>query len=107
MNSCRELEGKYLDLLDNAKDNKPWLAVGPLHMLLESHDSSNRSRHECLEFLDKQDANSVIFTSFGTNTKFSQGKINELALGLKQRKKEIRLNYQKGLKREWKEEEWW
>ncbi|XP_009762775.1 zeatin O-glucosyltransferase-like [Nicotiana sylvestris] len=84
MNSCRELEGKYLDLLANAKDNKPWLAVGPLHMLLESHDSSNRSRHECLEFLDKQDVNSVILVSFGTTTTFSQEQVNELAVGLVQ-----------------------
>ncbi|XP_070034200.1 zeatin O-glucosyltransferase-like [Nicotiana tomentosiformis] len=66
MNSCRELEGKYLDLLANAKD-KPWLAVGPLHMLLESHDSNNKNRHECLEFLDKQDVNSVIFVFFWNN----------------------------------------
>ncbi|OIT26158.1 zeatin o-glucosyltransferase [Nicotiana attenuata] len=84
MNSCRELEGKYIDLLANAKDNKPWLAVGPLYMLLESHDSSNRSRHECLEFLDKQDVNSVILVSFGTTTTFSQEQVSELALGLEQ-----------------------
>ncbi|XP_019235332.1 PREDICTED: zeatin O-glucosyltransferase-like [Nicotiana attenuata] len=84
INFCRELEGKYLDLLTNAKDNKPWLVVGPLHMLLESHDSSNRSRHECLEFLDKQDVNSVILVSFGTTTTFSQEQVSELALGLEQ-----------------------
>ncbi|XP_019248314.1 PREDICTED: zeatin O-glucosyltransferase-like [Nicotiana attenuata] len=58
MNSCRELE--------------------------ESHDSNNKSRHECLDFLDKQDANSVIFVSFGTTTTFSQEQVNELALGLEQ-----------------------
>ncbi|XP_019248384.1 PREDICTED: zeatin O-glucosyltransferase-like [Nicotiana attenuata] len=72
MNSYREVEGKYLDLLlaNNEKDKKPLWAVGPLHMLLESHESSDRNRHECLEFLDKQDANSI----------------NELALGLDQSK---------------------
>ncbi|MCD9638596.1 hypothetical protein HAX54_022656 [Datura stramonium] len=83
MNSCRELEGKYLNLLANAKD-KPLFAVGPLHMLLESNDSSNRTRHECLEFLDKQDVNSVIFVSFGSTTTLSQEQVNELALGLEQ-----------------------
>ncbi|XP_019235331.1 PREDICTED: zeatin O-glucosyltransferase-like [Nicotiana attenuata] len=84
INSCRDLEGKYLDLLANAIDNKPLWAVGPLHMLLESYDSSNRTHHECLEFHDKQDVNTVILVSFGTTTTFSQEQVHELALGLEQ-----------------------
>ncbi|XP_019248313.1 PREDICTED: zeatin O-glucosyltransferase-like [Nicotiana attenuata] len=86
MNSCREVEGKYLDLLAHESiDKKPLWAVGPLHMLLlESHNSSNTTRHECLEYLDMQDVNSVIFVSFGTNTKLSQEQVNEIALGLEQ-----------------------
>ncbi|KAM3382976.1 hypothetical protein P3S68_008551 [Capsicum galapagoense] len=88
INSCREVEGKYIDLLANAKRKPSW-AFGPLHMLLESHDSisyssSNMTRHECLEFLDKQDATSVIFVSFGATTTLSQEQVNELALGLEQ-----------------------
>ncbi|KAM3383476.1 hypothetical protein P3S68_009051 [Capsicum galapagoense] len=83
MNTCREVEGKYLNLLAHTKDNKQWWAIGPFHMLLlESHNSSNRTRHECLEFLDKQDGNSVIFISFGRTTTFSQQQVNEIALGL-------------------------
>ncbi|XP_059276544.1 zeatin O-glucosyltransferase-like [Lycium ferocissimum] len=83
INSCREIEGKYIDLLARTKDKKQWWAIGPLHMLLlESHDSRKRTRHECLEFLDKQDVNSVIFVSFGTTTTFSQEQVNEIALGL-------------------------
>ncbi|KAK4344407.1 hypothetical protein RND71_037501 [Anisodus tanguticus] len=82
MNSCRELEGNYLDLLANVR-NKPLFALGPFHMLLESPESSsNRDRHECLEFLDKQDVNSVIFVSFGTTTTLSLEQVNELVLGL-------------------------
>ncbi|KAK4344406.1 hypothetical protein RND71_037500 [Anisodus tanguticus] len=87
INSCREVEGKYLDLLANeSTDKKPLWAIGPLHMLLlESHDSSSSTTsHECLAFLDEQDVNSVIFVSFGTNTKFSQEQVNELAIGLEQ-----------------------
>ncbi|KAH0735849.1 hypothetical protein KY285_011556 [Solanum tuberosum] len=83
MNSCREVESKYLDLLAHTKDKQYW-AVGPLHMLLESRDSSNMTKHECLEFLDKQDVNSVIFVSFGTTTTLTQEQVNELALGLEQ-----------------------
>ncbi|XP_059276543.1 zeatin O-glucosyltransferase-like [Lycium ferocissimum] len=87
INSCREVEGKYLDLLANESTHKkPLWAIGPLHMLLlESDDSSSSTTcHECLAFLDEQDVNSEIFVSFGTNTKFSQDQVNELALGLEQ-----------------------
>ncbi|KAF3619227.1 Zeatin O-xylosyltransferase [Capsicum annuum] len=86
--SCKEVEGKYPDLLADAKDRPLW-AFGPFHMLLESLESissssCNMTCHECLEFLDKQDVNSVIFVSFGSTTTLSQEQINELALGLEQ-----------------------
>lgn len=90
MISSREIEGKYLDLLAKAKNKKPLWALGPLHMLLDlHHDSSSSSssrdkgpRHECLEFLDNLDVNSVIYVSFGTGTKLSEEQVNELAFGL-------------------------
>ncbi|XP_049392838.1 zeatin O-glucosyltransferase-like [Solanum stenotomum] len=82
MISSREVEGKYLDLLANAKNKKPLWALGPLHMLLQSHHDKAPPSHECLEFLDNQDVNSVIYVSFGTGTKLSQEQINELAFGL-------------------------
>ncbi|KAH0735854.1 hypothetical protein KY285_011561 [Solanum tuberosum] len=82
MNSCRELEGEYLDLLVNVR-KKPLFALGPFHMLQELPESSgNRDRHECLEFLDEQDFDSVMFVSFGTTTTLSREQVNELALGL-------------------------
>ncbi|KAG5608316.1 hypothetical protein H5410_019597 [Solanum commersonii] len=70
MISSREVEGKYFDLLANVKKKKPLWALGPLHMLLQSHHKA--PRHECLEFLDNQDVNSVIFVSFGSTPKLSQ-----------------------------------
>uniref|UniRef100_A0A0V0ICF0 Putative ovule protein n=1 Tax=Solanum chacoense TaxID=4108 RepID=A0A0V0ICF0_SOLCH len=82
MISSREVEGKYLDLLANAKNKKPLWALGPLHMLLQSHHDKAPPSHECLEFLDNQDVNSVIYVSFGTGTKLSQEQLNELAFGL-------------------------
>ncbi|XP_049391746.1 zeatin O-glucosyltransferase-like [Solanum stenotomum] len=83
MISSREVEGKYFDLLANAKNKKPLWALGPLHMLLQlSHHDSTSYRHECLEFLDNQDVNSVIFISFGSTPKLSQEQVNELAFGL-------------------------
>ncbi|KAM3215769.1 zeatin O-glucosyltransferase [Capsicum annuum] len=88
INSCKEVEGKYTDLLAKEKRKPSWV-FGPFHMLVESHNSissssSNMTRHECLEFLDKQDASSVIFVSFGSTTTLSQEQVNELALGLEQ-----------------------
>ncbi|KAF3652527.1 hypothetical protein FXO38_16021 [Capsicum annuum] len=69
INSCKEVEGKHIDLLAKEKCKPSW-AFGPFHMLLESHDSissssSNINLHECLEFLDKTEASSAIFVSFG------------------------------------------
>ncbi|XP_015077379.2 zeatin O-glucosyltransferase-like [Solanum pennellii] len=91
INSCRELEGKFIDSLAKVKENTPLWAFGPFNMLPESLDSFSNSssgnkstRHNCLKFLDKQDVNSVIFVSFGTTTTLSQEQVKELALGLEQ-----------------------
>lgn len=73
INSCREVESKYVDLLAHTTDRQYW-AVGPVHMLLESRDSSNMTKNECIEFLDKQEVNSVIYVSFGTTTTLTQEK---------------------------------
>ncbi|XP_015061410.1 zeatin O-glucosyltransferase-like [Solanum pennellii] len=83
INSCREMEGKYPDLLAKAK-GKPLWAFGPFHMLLESNSNITPRHDQCLEFLDKQEASSVIFVSFGSTTTLSQEQINEIALGLEQ-----------------------
>ncbi|KAF3625660.1 putative peroxidase 57-like [Capsicum annuum] len=88
INSCKKVEGKNIDLLANAKHKPSW-SFGPFHMFLESHDSissssSNMTHHECLDFLDKQDASSLIFDSFGEITTLSKEQVNELALGLEQ-----------------------
>ena len=40
--------------------------------------------HFCLEWLDQQAENSVVYVSFGTTTAFTDEQIRELALGLEQ-----------------------
>ncbi|XP_055801245.1 zeatin O-glucosyltransferase-like [Solanum dulcamara] len=82
INSCKEVEGRYPELLANAKEKPIW-AFGPFHMLLDSSSSNNMTRSLEL-FLDKQDDNSVIFVSFGSTTTLSQEQVNELARGLEQ-----------------------
>ncbi|GFP87757.1 zeatin o-glucosyltransferase [Phtheirospermum japonicum] len=85
-NSSVLIEGLYLDLLANGTA-KQW-AIGPFNPIKintypeKKNDSSRIIRHECLDWLDKQGPNSVIFVSFGTTTSISDEQIKELAIGL-------------------------
>ncbi|CAL5356512.1 unnamed protein product [Camellia sinensis] len=83
INSCRSIEGPYIDLLEKehiAADQKQW-AIGPLNL----YDSINsKGQHKCLEWLDKQAPNSVLYVSFGSTTSMTDEQIKELAIGLEQ-----------------------
>ncbi|PON86715.1 UDP-glucuronosyl/UDP-glucosyltransferase [Trema orientale] len=86
LNSCRAIEGPFLELLANdinsQGEKKTW-AVGPLHQTTISKEL--RDRDKCLlEWLDQQEPNSVLYISFGTTTTFSDEEIKEIALGLEQ-----------------------
>lgn len=79
-NSSGEIEGLYLDLLAKKMNNgaeKIW-AIGPFNPITipEKRD------HKCLQWLDKQGLNSVIFVSFGTTSLISDKQIKEIAFGL-------------------------
>lgn len=78
-NSCKEIEGVFIDLLEKQRENKQW-AIGPLNPV----EISKEKTHECFSWLDKQDLNSVIYVSFGSTTTLSKEQINELAFGLEQ-----------------------
>ncbi|KAM3374254.1 zeatin O-glucosyltransferase-like [Capsicum galapagoense] len=82
--TCKVLEGPYLETL--ARFNmltKQW-AVGPFNPVTVSGITEFKSstRHECLEWLDKQAPNSVILVSFGTTTSLSTEQVKQLAMGL-------------------------
>ncbi|KMS94841.1 hypothetical protein BVRB_014800 [Beta vulgaris subsp. vulgaris] len=81
-NTCRSLENKYMDLLTQlpANKNKKLFAIGPVNRLINT--SSNTSKHKCLEWLDEQESDSVIYVSFGTTTSMTDEQIKELADGL-------------------------
>ncbi|XP_028080733.1 zeatin O-glucosyltransferase-like [Camellia sinensis] len=83
INSCRSIEGPYIDLLEKehiAADQKQW-AIGPLNL----YDSINsKGQHKCLEWLDKQAPNSVLYVWFGSTTSMTDEQIKELAIGLEQ-----------------------
>uniref|UniRef100_A0A165YEY0 Glycosyltransferase N-terminal domain-containing protein n=1 Tax=Daucus carota subsp. sativus TaxID=79200 RepID=A0A165YEY0_DAUCS len=78
-NTCRPIEGPFLDVL--AKVNAKQWALGPFNPMEISNNSSDR-RHRCLKWLDKQVPNSVIFVSFGTTTSLTDEQIERLAVGL-------------------------
>ncbi|KAI3472213.1 hypothetical protein Pfo_029701 [Paulownia fortunei] len=78
------IEGLYVDLLAKGKTSgteKNW-AIGPFNPVLIPEKKHSECRDKCLEWLDKQGPNSVIFVSFGTTSSLSNEQIAELALGL-------------------------
>ncbi|KAL2524579.1 UDP-glycosyltransferase 72B3 [Abeliophyllum distichum] len=87
-NTCRAIEGPFIDLIEreDAAENRKLWAIGPM---LPSKSFSANSQHKCLEWLDKQARNSVIYVSFGTTTSMLDEEIKELAMGLEQSKQKF------------------
>ncbi|KAK3446643.1 hypothetical protein EUGRSUZ_A02314 [Eucalyptus grandis] len=84
-NTCRVIEGRFVDLFASATANgtatKHW-AIGPFNPVKVPEKRSRRSAHWCMEWLDKQAPSSVIYVSFGTTTALSDEQIREIAMGL-------------------------
>ncbi|KAH7842946.1 hypothetical protein Vadar_010950 [Vaccinium darrowii] len=90
-NTCRSIEGTYLDLLDkenNSKNKQVW-AIGPLSSDTKSERRKSNREHKCLEWLVKQTPKSVLYVSFGTTTTMPDEQIRELAIGLEQSKQKF------------------
>ncbi|CAH9127608.1 unnamed protein product [Cuscuta epithymum] len=80
-NSCRVIEGTFLDLLAKVPlMGKQW-AVGPFNPI---ESCETKERHKCLAWLDTQEENSVIFISFGSTVSFSKEQTDQIAFGLAQ-----------------------
>ncbi|CAL5423242.1 unnamed protein product [Camellia sinensis] len=84
INSCRSIEGTYIDLEVQVDKNKQIWAVGPLNTRADNDGKNSNSQHKCLEWLDKQEPKSVLYVSFGTTTSLTNQQIKELAIGLEQ-----------------------
>ncbi|XP_078176580.1 cis-zeatin O-glucosyltransferase 2-like [Carex rostrata] len=89
INSCRLIEGEFLDFLMKQQPDfigKKVFAIGPLNPTVISTDQTTRPRprprHHCLDWLDKQPPASVLYVSFGSNSSISDDQIQELAIGL-------------------------
>ncbi|KAF7144415.1 hypothetical protein RHSIM_Rhsim04G0105900 [Rhododendron simsii] len=86
-NSCRSVEGTYIDLIANDQFNRNKLiwSIGPLNLGADyDRRNSNTPKDKCLEWLDKQAPKSVLYVSFGTTTTMTDEEIKELATGLEQ-----------------------
>ncbi|GLT45272.1 hypothetical protein SLA2020_191130 [Shorea laevis] len=84
-NTSKIIEGTSMELLEQTVTGEKHRALGPFNavqMTPEKRPSNVRSL--CLEWLDRQAANSVIYVSLGTTTTMSNEQTKELAMGLKQ-----------------------
>lgn len=68
-NTSREIEGKYVQLLEQQSPRAEIkdFAIGPLN-LVELESKHQDDRHICLKWLHKQETSSVIYISFGSTT---------------------------------------
>lgn len=85
-NSCREIEGDFLDFMEKMSDDesKKNFAIGPFNPVLIKQKDFDESNRDCLQWLNKQEPYSVIFVSFGTTTSLPDEQIRELAVGLEE-----------------------
>ncbi|KNA14805.1 hypothetical protein SOVF_104170 [Spinacia oleracea] len=80
-NTSRVIEGRYVELFEKLLicPEKKHFAIGPVN----SVEMENKNgKHICLEWLNKQQKDSVIYISFGSTTSMTDDQITELALGL-------------------------
>ncbi|CAL5026026.1 unnamed protein product [Urochloa decumbens] len=91
MNTSHALEGEFIDLIAGqfAAFGKKVFSIGPLNPVLELDGTASASpaeqgtkRHECLDWLDKQPAASVLYVSFGSLSSLRSEQIEELAAAL-------------------------
>lgn len=91
-NTSRSIEGNFLGLLSkltettisNEKKINIW-AMGPLNpVTISSKVSSTGRRDKCLEWLDNQKPNSVMYICFGTTISMTNDQIEQVAVGLEQ-----------------------
>ncbi|KAL2501766.1 Zeatin O-glucosyltransferase [Forsythia ovata] len=85
-NTIGLIESTYIDLLarEEIRGNKKQWAIRPSFPVKPISTNDSKSKHKCLEWLDKQAPKSVIFVSFGTTTSLSDEEARDIAMGLEQ-----------------------
>ncbi|TKY73184.1 Zeatin O-glucosyltransferase [Spatholobus suberectus] len=82
-NTSRAIEGAYIELMESITGGKKIWALRPFNPLAIEKKGS-KGRHLCMEWLDKQEPNSVIYVSFGTTTTLTEEQTEQIATGLEQ-----------------------
>ncbi|KAL4607840.1 hypothetical protein ACB092_09G203900 [Castanea dentata] len=77
--NAKVIEGTYMDIMESLEGGKKHWAIGPFNPV---RNIGSNGRHKCLEWLDKEAPNSVIYVSFGTTTAMEDMQMKELAIGL-------------------------
>ena len=80
VNSFLELEAGAVRALQKQTRGKPM--VYPVGPIIQSGSIGQENGSECLQWLDNQEPNSVLYVSFGSGGTLSQDQLNELAFGL-------------------------
>lgn len=83
-NSCRPIEGQFIDLMARGPSGEKTWAIGPFN---PTTVKASHARHRFLDWLDKQPHDSVIYVCFGTMSSISDEQIRELAIGLERSEK--------------------
>lgn len=82
VNTFADLEGAELRKIADGV-SAPVFAIGPLHRISSGADSSLLIQdRSCLDWLDKQEAGSVLYVSFGSLASMNQEELVETAWGL-------------------------
>ncbi|KAI5068849.1 hypothetical protein GOP47_0017194 [Adiantum capillus-veneris] len=93
-NTFNEMEGEAVEVLRQHEPGCRFYTIGPVlpeeyfFGMKPSRNSLNMAPgfwaedYDCLQWLDKQEAGSVLYVSFGSITELSEGEVKELALGL-------------------------
>ncbi|XLR69779.1 hypothetical protein S83_020451 [Arachis hypogaea] len=85
VNSFHEMEASTINALrDEIRQKKRKTMVYPVGPITQSGFNGRENGSECLNWLDEQEPESVLYVSFGSGGTLSQDQLNELAFGLEQ-----------------------
>lgn len=77
INSCREIEGKYVDYFSHLS-KKEVMAIGPL--IRQTIDEEDHA--EITQWLQDKEESSCVFASFGSEYSMTRAEMDEIAFGL-------------------------
>ncbi|KAK1397495.1 Glycosyltransferase [Heracleum sosnowskyi] len=80
-NTTKAIEGDFFDLLQKFHVDKKHWAIGPFNPV-DVFQKPEKQGHKCIEWLDNQASNSVIYVAFGTTTSLTDEQIHAIAVGL-------------------------